>query len=586
MDLQETIEQFLADTERRRSEVTVRRYGEAMELLQSHLALERLDPESLDDSSPGRVDDVTPEAIQSFIDEFLADRLRASDRARKRYIAAMRSFVQWLRRIDALSEDRSEALLAVLRRGARRGDASEPSLEDEGEVSDDEAARGSGPDGAPDAEADERDAGSGGAGLLELLSSRFDDADLDLGELGAERYFEVLEVRNKTVMLLDVQTADEVRGDRPSEQELEPGELVAGSLGNKGGRPWVTGLRSLSEDELEGDALFFDWDDDVFDDDDLSDDDDEPLVEDALEILASEDRYAPREVVRVILGSFDEVRDTLMEWLTDDEYRNDPFEGAGEAPANAARLLSEMKDPEAIGRLLEALGDGDPLGEEAPPALGRYGAVVLAPLLGALRDRDRPPPQRGAAAWALAHLATRNPALRGPVTAGLIAEIAEGPTALVEEILDSLEELRAVEVLEAVLSMTRDGTLDLESYDRTPELFQSRVANDGWGERLAESLLPVAYLYPTNEELEEFYESLEEDLGDLWDLMTLDEELDDEDGDDDSLDGGAGGVGGAAPGGDRGRGRSRGRSRGRGSGRDPDKPPTGGKVLPFRKPRD
>jgi hypothetical protein len=589
MDLQETIEQFLSDTERRRSEVTVRRYGEAMELLQSHLALERLDPESPGDSSPGLVDDVTPEALESFIDEFLADRLHAGDRARKRYIAAMRSFVQWLTRSKLVSSSRGESLLEVLRQRARTGSPGEGSAA--GKAPERMAEEGADRDLEPDGEGESSD---GAKGPLQLLSSRFQELGIPI-ELDGERYFEVLEVRSKTLVLLDVQTADEVRGDRPPDEPVEPGELVAGSLGTKGGRPWVTSIRLLTEEELEGDDLLFDWDDDLFDDDDLSDDD-EPLVEDALEILASEDRYAPREVVRVILGSFDEVRDTLLEWLTDDEYRNDPFEGAGEAPANAARLLSEMQEPEAVARLIDALGDGDPLGEEAPPALGRYGAAVLEPVSEELRNRDRPLPRRGAAVWALAHLATRNPALRGPVSERLVGELPEGPAPLVEEILDALEELRAAEVLDKVRDLARAGSLDLEAHERTLELLQGRITNDGWGERLAESLLPVAYLYPTNDELEEFYESLEEDLGDLWDLMTMDEDDHEDDGGggegnhDDPGTGGGSGKGGDSGGSGRGRGagsdRSRGQGRGSRAGQDAESPRSGGKVLPFRKPRD
>ncbi len=523
MTLQEAIERFLSDTERRRSDVTVRRYGEAMELLQSHLALEQLDPDAPGESPPVAVGDVTPEALRAFIHDFLGERLLSNERAQKRYVAATRSFVQWLTRTRLVSETGGRELLEVLKPSAQPGFPAEAPQD-----------------------------GAAASPALELLPFQGGDAS----EEDAERYFQVLEVRAKGLVLLDVETAQELGGDPPADEAVEPGDLVAGVPGTRRGRPWVSALRLVAaEEDLEDDAELEDWDDDLFGDDSWSDGD-PVLVEDALEILASEDRYAPREVVRVILASFDEARDDLLDWLTDDDYRNEPLPGAGEAPANAARLLSEVREEAAIPRLLSVLGDGDPLGEEAPPALGRYGRVTLEPLQEILRDGAASDPRRGAAVSALTHLAARNPALRGEVALSLARELPESPAAVRLEILQGLEDLRAVEVLDLLREQHGEGRLDLEAHDRTLELVESRMTSDGWGERLAESLLPVAYLYPTNEELEEFYESLEEDLADFWDLMTLEDE------EDDPPDGGNdGGLPGEGEG------------------------PSGGKVIPFRRPR-
>lgn len=524
MELQEAIERFLSDTERRRSDVTVKRYGEAMELLQSYLALELIDPDAPGETPAGGVGDVTPEAISAFINDFLGNRLKSNDRARKRYVAATRSFVQWLAKTDLLSEGAGREILEVLRRAAR------------GLAPGDDPGQ---PTGAP--------------GVIELSG-----VGPGRGVGGEVRYFQIIDTTDKQLTLLDLESAEEVRGDRPPDEEVEPGDLVAGMLTGRGGKARVTGVRLVaSEDEVDDDDFpLDDWDEDWEDDWELSSG---PAVEDALEILASEDRYAPREVVRVILADIDAARDDLLDWLSDDDYRNEPFPGAGEAPANAARLLSEVRDEDALPRLLSVLGATDPLGEEAPLAVARYGLGVAGSLVDLIRDEKLPLVRRTAALWSLAYLTACNPALRALLAEVVVRLAPEAPGELLVCVLAVVEELRLPEACEPIVELSARGEIDLEAVDRTAELFEGRVRSEGWGERIGEVMLPVLYLYPTSEELEEFYESLEEDLGDLWELMGIDDEDDGEDGEDDGDDEDED---------------------------DGDEPFDGGKVIPFRRPSE
>jgi len=522
MELQEAIERFLSDTERRRSDVTVKRYGEAMELLQSYLALELIDPDAPGQTPAGGVGDVTAEAISAFINDFLGNRLLSNDRARKRYVAATRSFVQWLAKTDLLSDEVVGEILEVLRH----------------------AAKGLSPGG----ENAETNPVSRPGGLSVVGSERAVDGEV--------RYFQIIDATDKQLTLLDLESAEEVRGERPPDEGVEPGDLVAGVLSGRGNKARVTGVRLIaSEDEVdEDDFPLDDWDEDWEDDWELSSG---PAVEDALEILASEDRYAPREVVRVILADIDAARDDLLDWLSDDDYRNEPFPGAGEAPANAARLLSEVRDEDALPRLLSVLGASDPLGEEAPLAVARYGLAAAGPLVELIRDAQLPLVRRTAALWSLAFLTALNPALRSVLTEEVLRVLSAPADELRGDGIEVVEELRLSEACGAILDMAGKGELDLEAMERTAELFEGRVRGEGWGERIGEVMLPVLYLYPTSEEIEEFYESLEEDLGDLWDLMGVDE--DEVDGEDDADDGEDGED-------------------------DGDEPSDGGKVIPFRRP--
>lgn len=518
MELQEAIERFLSDTERRRSNVTVKRYGEAMELLQSYLALELIDPDAPGETPAGSVGDVTPEAISAFINDFLGNRLMSNERARKRYVAATRSFVQWLTKTDLLSEESGQEILEVLRR----------------------ATRGLGPFG-------EGREGAGDPKVSELRA-----AGLERNGGGEVRYFQIIDATEQQLTLLDLESAQEVRGNRPADETVEPGDLVAGVLSGRGDAAYVDSVRLIaSEDEVDDDDFpLDDWDEDWDDDWELSSG---PAVEDALEILHSEDRYAPREVVRVVLADMDAARDDLSDWLTDDAYRNDPLPGAGEAPANAARLLSEVRDEDALPRLLSVLGASDPLGEEAPLAVARYGLAVAGDLVALLGDEDQPLVRRTAALWSLAFLTARNPALQPLLAEEVQRLLPDASPELQAEALEVVEELRLVMASPHILELAARGELDFEALDRTAELFEARVCSEGWGERIGEVLLPVLYLYPTSEELEEFYESLEEDLGDLWDLMGVDEDGDEEEDEDDDDD-------------------------------DGDDPNHGGKVIPFRRP--
>ncbi len=539
MELQEAIERFLSDTERRRSEVTVKRYGEAMDLLQSHLALELIDPDAPGEPSVGTVEDLTPAAVGSFVNDFLVRRLRSNGRSRRRYVAATRSFVQWLIKTNLLPSELGKEILEVLRLSARQ-------------VAMGEAASEGGMEGQED------------------------DAPWDWEAQEGERFFHVLEVQDRKLLLLDLSSADTLRGEVPRDEMLGAGDLVAGVLAGEGDVARVVDVRLVaSSGEVESDDLPSEYWDEEWDEEW------ETMVqqdlEDALEILASEDRFAPREVIRTILASMEEAKDDLLDWLSDDAYRNEPIPGAGEAPANAARLLSEARDEDALPRLLSVLGAGDPLGEEAPMAVARYGLAVAAPLVGILHDGHVAVERRVAALWALAFLTARNPALRASF-GELVLDLLPGEQPrLKKELLETVEELRLVEVSDSVLELSRQGDLDLEALDMTEDLLDGRVRSEGWGERVGESLLPVILLYPTGEDLQDFYQSLEEDLGELWEIVGEGDEGDEDDEDDygdyGDYDDGGGGHGdreGGAGGEDGGEGVG-------GSKR-------GGKVIPFRRP--
>lgn len=519
MDLQDAIERFLSDSKRQRSRVTVRRYGEAMDIFQSYLALERMDADDSAERESGSLVDVTPESVGRFIQSFLLERFGDNARAYRRYVAATRAFVSWLDRAGFLPNGQGDAMKEVLRSAARAG-------------------------GEPQE--------SGDGGIAQLL---WEGAGWErINE--RERIYQVVEVDpgSNTALLVELVSGKEVvGGPLPEGPPLVSGDLVAGVRQGDG----VTALRLLASiedlEEDEGDEGESDWDLDDEDEDESIWGGDGPVVEYALEILSSEDRYAPREVVQAILSNMEEAQDELLEWLLDEEYRDEPLPGTGEAPANAARLLSEVRYLEAIPRLLSVLGDTDPLGDEAPAALGRYGVQVLGRLVEVVEEHEASVRRRADAIWALAHLAARNPAWRTEVVDAILAGLHNAPNELVSASLDALEDLRAVEGLESISRLARSGELDLEATGRTLPLVQGRIRSEGLGDRLAEGMVPIVFLYPTTEELEEFYESIEEDLGAQWEGVD-DEEQDSDDDDGDDLSDGA---------------------------------PTdseGGKVLPFRRP--
>jgi len=286
----------------------------------------------------------------------------------------------------------------------------------------------------------------------------------------------------------------------------------------------------LDEDFLDGDLDLEDLDDD----DDLE----EPEItpEEAMEILAIEDRFAPQSIVSVAYEHFDEVRDELLEWLLDESFRDMPVPGTGEAPANAARILSEGGDPKIIKRLLEVLGDSDPLGEEAPLALARLGPRVMPQLMTVLGETKIRPERRQAALWSLGYLAARHPSTRSKVIESL-AQQAQKESSSSASALEVLTELRAVESLDTLKESSDSGSLDLETLNLTWDLLEGRMEMPGWGETLQETFIPLLHLYPTDMELDDLYSTIQDDFAllgeemgpeELEDLTQLQEEIQDE----------------------------------------------------------
>jgi hypothetical protein len=85
------------------------------------------------------------------------------------------------------------------------------------------------------------------------------------------------------------------------------------------------------------------------------------------------------------------------------------------------------------------------------------------------------------------------------------------------------------------------GRIDLDQLSYTPDLLEHQITAPNWGEAVVEALVPLLYLYPTEEELEELYSAVEDELED-WDPLAeaeQDEAEEPEDEDEDRADEGS-----------------------------------------------
>ena len=513
-DLQEVVEEFLRHTEQHRSEVVHRRYSVAMELLMSFLAVKLLDPESREEGEPrgpaGTLRELTPDIMKDYVSRFLLYQLGGDRRLMKRHLSALRSFIGYLMDKDTLSQKRGQHLGDILRGAVASLRHIDSATSEDDEYDDVQLLRVTGGDGSRD-EVDFQDLLTGEA-FQQVRVINSDHPPIEEGDV--------------CLMRLDASSGS-WRGEclGVMDADMEPALLL----------PRSDELEEGLDEEL--DEEFLDGDLDL---EDLGDEDDhedlELTPEEAMEILVIEDRYAPQSVVAVALEHLDEVRDELLEWILDDSYRDMPVPGTGEAPANAARILSEGGEPKIIKRLLEVLGDHDPLAEEAPLALARLGPRVGPHLMTILGENDSSDHRRWAATWALGYLAARHPSTR-PKVIEAITDEALNTKSSPATALNVLSEIRAVESLDLLKKSYDNGSLDLEQWDLTWELLQSRMEMPGWGDAMREAFIPLLHLYPTDMELDDLYSSIEEDFGILgeelvpeeWDdLAQIQEEIEEE----------------------------------------------------------
>lgn len=506
MDLHQVVERFLTHVQRARSEKIHKRYSHAMELLLSYLAVELLDPE-VDDKDQkrgpaGRIEELTEDVLRRYTSQFLMEQLGGDPRVLKRNLLATHAFIKYLTSEETLDQKKGEKLSAIVRSSLKsldRGRTSDVMMSD-----------------VMTAEGEQ-------VHLFKILLS--DPPYVDIENLVTEEVMEHVLLSNQDeytvqehdICMMTISPDDggfraRCRGVLDSAVDLSDGSLLEDYASDA--------YYDINEDELDGDDVDEDGDDEDEDEDPQFG---EPMLspEDAMEILAVEDRYAPRSVIQAILEGYDEVRDELMEWVTGNDYRDTPFPGAGEAPANAARILSEMSEIEIADRLTQVLGDSDPLGEEAPLALARLGPDVLNKVEKVAMSMDGPLERISAGIWSLGFLAARNPACRAQVIDRLCDLAIKGSPAT-SDTLQVLSEMRATEGMRRLRDAFSSGSLDLEKHGFTEELLEHQVYSPGWGQNIAEALVPVAFLYPTEEELEDLYSTLEEDMVD-WD--PLDDEV-------------------------------------------------------------
>ncbi len=502
-DIHAAVERFLDDTQTRRPESVSRRYSKALELFLTFLAVELLDPDQPEDDSaqgPGDLHTLTPDLLTRYVGEFLVERIGPTQKAVGRHVAAVKAFIRFLASRSLIALDKANELADAL-------DAAQEYLEDD---------RG------------------------------FHDP------VRHPRLCRIVSLDDDRAVIEDLATTREITVDlsNPHELDVQQDRVYLVTLVRTSQGPLATLLGLLDtplarladhmdkrdwqeadEDPSDEDAMDIDdmedwWEDDpdfdLLSGDPLGSDIFSLTPEDALEILSIEDRFAPRKVVETMMAHYDEVRSSLLDWLHDEQLRSVPLPGMGEAPANAARILSEMGEIDIAPRLLSILGQMDPLGEEAPPALARLGPEVLPMLEKVLKEKRQTSDRRVATLWAIGYMAARHPAVRVRVVDVLWQEILknkpEAQTALI-----ILTELRAAEILPKIRKAVQTGKVDLEALGHTMELVEDRMTSPAWGEIVGEILVPVVYLYPTDEQLEEVYESIGMEMNDY-----LSDELDDD----------------------------------------------------------
>ena len=516
-DLQKVIESFLEETKSNRSEVVYRRYADAMQLFMSYLAVNLLDPDNkgeFEKSGPaGTVEALTAKLVRDYTGRFLAQQFSRDTRQVKRNLSALRAFIRYLSDADLLKRETAGELFEIIRSAVfsvmHSNILSTPDNLNEGvqifrvlSIGEEDVAQ------------------------LEEVMSGVEFKDVRIMNIKASPEFV-----EGAVCLMDVrETPKGWRGKCLGimDAEIDPGIFVAE-------KNYWEDASAEDEDELEESDLYPDLGDGDLEDPDMDFEDEifgrllyKP--EDAIEILSVEDRYASRKLIESVYDGIDEVKDELLDWLLDETYRNVPFPGTGESPANAARILSEVGDMRAMNRLLDVLGDADPLGEEAPLALARLGPDVFHHISSRLGREENKSEREVALLWSLGYLAARHPCIREMVLKKLTVHILENGQG-VDTALQVLSEVRGAEVLSKLSAAQKAGDLDLEQHGWTLELLESRIMAPGWGEIVAEAFVPLLHLYPTEEDLEEIYDSIDDGLGfddddeDLAQLELLEAEM-------------------------------------------------------------
>ncbi len=505
LDLQGAVERFLDDVSNRRPESVSKGYSAALDLLLTYLAVELMDPESQEDDATKtatKISSLTPDLMRRYVTSFLVDRVGTSHKAMSKHILAITAFLRFLAGQNLMDPTKAAGLAEVL----------------------DETRKS--------------------------LMPREDDLD----PTSPPRLFRLVSFEEEPAFFQDLITARPLRAQisNPHDLDIESDRVYLISL-SKGIRGPVATLLGLldsplvrlvetmdasnwSEEDGTGFESGLDDEDDWWDEDsdfDLMDDSLEPdflslTPTEALEILSIEDRFAPRKVVETILNHYDEVRSELLDWLHDEHLRSVPLPGLGEAPANAARILSEMGEMDIAPRLIEILGQLDPLGEETPPALARLGPSVLPALQRVLKEKRHSEDRRMATLWAMGYMAARHPTVRATILRILLEEILKGrPEA--QTAITILGELRASEVLQKIRKAEHSGKLTLETFGYTIDLFEDQVSSPAYGETVGEILVPVVFLYPTDEQLDELYETVGKEMDDFledWPETDWDDDLD------------------------------------------------------------
>ncbi len=451
VELQEAVEGFLEEARRRRPESVYKRFTKTMELFQTFLAVELLDPEEPTDgraSSSIRLSELTPDILERFLSGFLPQRSKPSNF--EKHVQALEAFLRFVGARALLAGPRVEALQEVVRRASSKVNGPEDNFV--------------------------------AANVVRVQGDHVVLYIVDRGEVTARVGEAEVPVQENHIYPVHLQD----RGEELVASFFVPGIPV---------QEW----EGPGEEDDEG----------AWGEDDLGEDgefDGELPVGIALAVLSELDRLAPRLVVEAVLADYDEARETLLQWLYDDKFRNLPEPGAGEAPAHAARILSEMGEKEIAPRLLSLLGVSEPVGEEAPVALARLGPAFLRDVRRVAEGAPVGSLRRRAALWSLGFFAARHPATRQEVIRFLVREVLEGGD--VAEALRILVELRAVEAYPKLRKASRTGDLDLERHGYTIELLHDELRADYWGENLQAAHIPVLFLYPTAEEIEEIEDFL------------------------------------------------------------------------------
>ena len=142
------------------------------------------------------------------------------------------------------------------------------------------------------------------------------------------------------------------------------------------------------------------------------------------------------------------------------------------APLHALRLLGELRPPEMLAPLLDAL----PLelyyaeeelpetwASEVPQIIGRLGADVVEPLWGRADDASRAMAQRGAALLALTYVTAIDPTTHDPIVSGLRERLEHSDDKTFSaHLVVALANIGIPELYKDVMALYREGRIDQE----------------------------------------------------------------------------------------------------------------------------